>query len=377
MGKRELVLISVFLVLGICVYQFTAPAPAPGTEVSFGGIVNKLRRNIQGARQTAPADWTQATPVDAGIRELRINIGRPNDLTITGEDRQDIAAELHAVGRGYDEAEAKAVAAAGRLHVERIGDGIVISIEQGTDRATPRNARLEQLRIVLKVPRRLALRLEPHSGELVASNIASADIMGSRGETRVSNVDGLLRLSHSGGRLEIESARSLKLTARNSRGSIKHISGIVSLDATGAELEISDIVGPLDVEMRNDTELTLDAGKALKPPLRVNANGGRLRLAGLHTEARIDGRKTDLEVVMDAAAPVTIYNTGDDINVTAPPAGYTLDAVATEGRLDIADGSLKPQDGDARVNGAVRGGGPTISLRATRGDITLRKPEGK
>jgi hypothetical protein len=25
----------------------------------------------------------------------------------------------------------------------------------------------------------------------------------------------------------------------------------------------------------------------------------------------------------------------------------------------------------------VRGGGPTLSLRATRGDITVRKPEGK
>ena len=38
MGKRELLLIGVFLVLGMGVYQMTAPAPKPGQEgFSFGG----------------------------------------------------------------------------------------------------------------------------------------------------------------------------------------------------------------------------------------------------------------------------------------------------------------------------------------------------
>ena len=152
---------------------------------------------------------------------------------------------------------------------------------------------------------------------------------------------------------------------------------MATLDLTGGELRLESVTGPLDVEARN-TELTLDAAKTAKPPFRFNGTGGELHVSSLRTEARIDGRNTDIEVVMQAAAPLTIYNTGENINVTAPPTGYTLDAIATEGRLDIADGTLKPQeDGDSRVNGAVRGGGPTLSLRATRGDITVRKPEGK
>jgi hypothetical protein len=378
MGKRELVLISIFVVLGICVYQFTAPPPPPGSEdVSVGGIFNKLRRNIRGARETAPADWTQTTPVDQDVHELRLNIPRPNDLTITGEDRSDMAIELHAVGRGYDEAEAKTAAATGHLRVERAGDGLVVSFDQALTRDLPRNARLEQLTIVMKVPKRLALRVEPRFGRFTAANLASADIMGSRGETRIRNTAGHLMLSHSSGKLEIDGAGSLKLTARNSAGSIANVSGTATLDLNGGELHLENIVGPLDVESRN-TELTVDAGKTAKPPFRFNGTGGQLRVTGLRTETRIDGRNEEIRVELAAAAPVTIYSTGEDIDVTAPAAGYTLDAVATEGRLDIGDGGLKPQqDGEARVNGAVRGGGPTMSLRATRGTITLRKPEGK
>jgi len=376
MGKRELVLISIFVVLGICVYQFTAP-DAGGEDVSIGGIVNKIRRNIRGARATAPADSTQAVPVDAAVRELRINLSRASDLTVTGEDRSDISAELHAVGRGYDDSEAKTMAATATLRVERNGDAMVVSMDQATPRSMPRNTRLEQLTIVLKVPRRLALRVEPHVGRLVVTDLASAEIMGSRGETRLQNIAGHLQLAHSGGKLEIDGVNSLKLSSRNSNGTIARVNGMATLDLTGGELRLESVTGPLDVEARN-TELTLDAAKTAKPPFRFNGSGGELHVSSLRTEARIDGRNTDIEVVMQAAAPLTIYNTGENINVTAPPTGYTLDAIATEGRLDIGDGTLKPQeDGDARINGAVRGGGPTLSLRATRGDITVRKPEGK
>src|SRR6476646_1662100 len=100
MGKRELVLISVFVVLGICVYQFTAPPPPPGSEgVSLSGIFRNMRRGVQGARESATADSEQSAAVPADVKELRINIPRPGDLTVTGEDRPDIAVEMHVTAR--------------------------------------------------------------------------------------------------------------------------------------------------------------------------------------------------------------------------------------------------------------------------------------
>jgi hypothetical protein len=377
MGKRELVLIAVFVVLGICVYQLTAPPPPPGSEgASLSGILRRMKRGVQGARESATVDSQVTAAVDATVRQLRINFGRSNDLTVTGEDRADIVAEMHATARGYDQNEAKAVAGAITLKIERTGDAVVVALDNSGARNLPRNSGTSQIVIVLKVPKRLALRVEPHTGRLVVSQLASAEIMGSRGETRLTGFAGRVVLTHSSGELEIANVASLKLNSRNSRGTIKQVNGTATVDAAGGDLSFAEITGPLEIEARN-TELTLDGTKELKPPLRMNTTGGEIRIRGLRTEARVDGRNTTIDVTLAAPAPVTIYNTGE-IRVTAPPGGYTLDAVANEGRLTLEDGELKPSEGpDPRASGPVRGGGPTLTLRSTRGSITVGKAAGK
>lgn len=374
MGKRELVLISVFVLLGIGVYHVTAPPPVPGSEgISVSSIFRNMKREIHGSRESATADSLQTVACDATVRELRVNIPRTSDLTVTGEDRDDVSVEFHATARGFDQAEAKAAAKAPVLRAERVGDAIVVLLDGSAAHALPRNGGMVQMTIVLRVPRRLTLRIEPHTGPLTASNLAAADIMGSRGETRIRQFAGRVALTHSGGELEIDHVAALKLSARNSRGSVKQVAGPMAVDANGGNLTITDIVGPLEIESRN-ADLKLDGLKALKVPLRINSNGGELRIVGLRSEARIDGRNATIEVVMAAPAPVTIYNVGA-LRVTPPPGGYTLDASASEARITIEDGDIKPSEGpDARAAGAVRGGGPTITLRSTRGIITIGKP---
>ena len=375
MGKRELVLIAVFVVLGVLVYQVTAPPPPPGSEgISLRGIVRNMKRGVQGSRETASADSQQTVAIPASLKEVRINISRPGDLTVTGEDRLDVAAEMHLTARGFDQGEAKAAADAHKLKVEQVGDALVVTLDSTAARGLPRNTGISQMAVVLKVPSRMTLRIEPHSGRMILSKLAGAEVMGSRGDTRISGFTGRVALTHSGGGLEIDELPTLKLNARNSRGSVKRVTGPVAIDSIGGELALSNIVGPLEIETRN-TELKLDEIKGLKPPLRINSTGGEVLIDGLRTEARVDGRNTAMNVTLAAPAQVTIYNLGE-IRVTAPPGGYTLDAVATEGRITIEDGDLKPSEGnDPRATGPVRGGGPTLSIRATRGSITLRKPE--
>jgi hypothetical protein len=379
MGKRELVLIAAFLVVGIVVYQFTAPPPPPGSEgVSVGGIFQKLKREVRGARENATAESKGSLPVDPSIHLLRINLPRANDLTVVGTDRSDVTVEMRVTARGYDQAAAKATADAARVTLETAGDAVVAS---STWSNTRRNNNSEgfvvQSTITLSVPRRLNVRLEPHIGELVVRDVAAVELMGSRGDTEITGTSGPIVLTHGGGKLTIDRAASLKLTGRNSEGTIKNIAGTFSVDLTSGELRVQDIVGPIDIEARNN-ELQFDAAKTSKPPFRFNGTGGQLRIENLRSEARIDGRNVDLEVALSAAAPITIYSTGSDITVTAPPGGYSIDAVATEGRLVLNDGTLKAADEhDQRVTGAIRGGGATLTLRATRADIRLRKPEGK
>jgi hypothetical protein len=298
-------------------------------------------------------------------------------LTITGTDRDEITVEMQVTARGFTPAEAKAAADAAKVTIEPAADAMSIStmwpmrqnnqgfISEGT--------------ITISLPKRLQLRIEPHSGRMTITDVGGLEVMGQRGETRIAKIAGHVALNHTGGRLEIESVPSLKLTARNSNAKLRAIAGAVSMETTGAELQLEDLAGPLEIESRN-TELVIDAGNLLKPPFRYNGTGGLLRVSGLRTESRLDGRNVEFDVSLAAPAPVTIYSTGEDIRVVAPPGGYTLDAVATEGDIRSEDSSITATPGDspdARATAKIRGGGPALTLRATRAGIDIRKPAGK
>jgi putative adhesin len=379
MGKRELVLIVIFVTLGIVVYQVTAPPPPPGSEgFSLSGVIQNIKRGVQGARETATVDSAQALPVDADVRQIRVNIPRNGELTITGSDRADVSVKMTVSARGFDQAEAKGVADAAKLTLTREGDAVVVSTNLMLPQTRGRRTGfVDEITITVAIPQRLGVWIAPRPGRLVATNVARAEVMGARSDTRISGVRDQLTITHTGGGLDIDGIGALKLSARNSRGTIRHVRGTASIDTVGGELTMSDIAGPLEIESRN-SEIRVDTIKGLKPPLRVNSTGGRLRIEGLATEARIDGRNTEIDVTMLAAAPVTIYSTGEDLNVTAPPTPYTLDAVTTDGRISIDDGSIKPSgEGDQRAAGAVRGGGPGLTLRVTHGGLNIRRAAGK
>src|SRR4051812_539245 len=185
MGKRELVLIAAFLVVGIVVYQFTAPPPAPGSEgMSVGGIFQKLKREIHGARESATAESKGSLPVDPSIHLLRINLPRANDLAVVGTDAADETVEMRVTARGYDQAAAKATADAARVTLETAGDAVMASSTwSNTRRNNNSDGFVVQSTITLSVPRRLNIRLEPHIGELTVRDVAAVELMGSRGDT--------------------------------------------------------------------------------------------------------------------------------------------------------------------------------------------------
>jgi len=375
MGKRELVLIAAFLVVGVVVYQATAPPAPPGSDVSVGGIFQQIRRHMQGARETAEGSSQQTVAVGHDVETVRLLVSRPSELIVTGSDRNDISIETRATARGYTQAEARAAADAIAVKAETQSGAIVLTGAWDDHRGS--SGYLTQVSITILVPRRLGIRIDPHLGGLTVSNVASLECKSSRGETRVVDTAGSVQLTHANGTLEVRGGTSLKLSARNSRGEVSGLSGTTSIDATGARLKLSALTGALEIESRN-SDLTIENITGLTSPLRYNGTGGELRITDLRTEARIDGRNTDVAVMLGAAAPVTIYNVGD-IDVTAPPGGYTLDAVANDGKITTGDSSITatPSEGpDARVSAKIRGGGPTMTLRATRGRIDVRAPAG-
>jgi Putative adhesin len=373
MGKRELLLIVAFAVAGLVVYQATAPArPAGSRQVTVGGVIEHMRRAVRGNRASAEVTTAQTQAIDASVTDLRLRL-RSATVVIEGEDRSDVAVEMLAWSNGYDDAEAQALAKQTLLKLDPAGTTLIATIEfpePGSQRAT----------VKMKVPSRLRIRLDG-SGPATISNVNAVEMTSGRGTTAISGVAGTVSGVHRGGELTLQRIGSLKLTTQNSDVKLTTAKD-VSLTMRGGELRGEGVTGAIEIEA-NQGDIRLEKIDAAASPLRVNANGGSVEILGLRTEARIDGRNTSVEVVMDRPAPVAIYNEGDeDIEFTPPQAGgYKLDALVRDGRLTppeiLAKLGLTPAASDdnkeMRAIGVVAGGGPTITLRATRGDIVFRE----
>lgn len=368
MGKRELLLAAAFLIAGVLVYQFTAPPPAPGERsFSLSQIVNNVRREIRGNRANAETTTTSTHALPASVTELRLSLGRV-DVTMTGEDRKDIEAQLQVRSTGFDVPEAERLAKESILTLEDAGSSVL-------GRMTFPEAGRQTAKLTLKVPARLAVRMDANSGELTLTNLASVELVNARRETRLARIAGRVTATQTGGILRVLDAGSLKLTTRGADAVLEDIRGESLLNLRDGEVKGSRLIGPVELETHG-TDVTFDKLEQATGTWRCNTVNGTLTLRGLRTDGRIDARNTGVSVDIDRAAPLSIYAEGEDtVNVTAPAGGYQLDAVALRGEITLPEGTLQvaANGQERRAAGAVGGGGPTITIRATRGNIAIKK----
>jgi hypothetical protein len=370
MGKRELLLIGAFVILGSAIYWATAPPPPPGERgFSLSTIIDHVRREIRGNPATAELTTTTVLPKTPELTEVRFEIGAA-PLTIVGETRNDISCELSIWSNGPDEAEAKRWAAETKLRVSDLGTSLVIGIDYpqpGTQRAS----------LSVRLPNSLAARVQPSRGKIAITNLASLELAEARGQVTIGEIKDRLAITHRGGELKIDSVGSLKLSTRGSIVQLKNVTGEAVIQTNAGEVRATALSGPIDIES-NNTKVTLEDLSTVRKPIRINAIGGEVLLTGVSSETRIDGRKTRITLAIGQPAPVAIYNDDEEpIRVTlAPSGGFQLDALASDSTITLPDGLLevKSSGDEQRASGAVRGGGPTLTLRSSRGRIDIISP---
>ncbi len=374
MGKRELLLVGAFVVLGVLLYQVTAAPTAPNPNaISARGVLDHLRRAVRGNRASAEVERTLSHPVSPDMTDIRLRLGTSAVVNVTGEDRTDVEIHMKAWSNGYDDAEAQKLAkeAADGLKVDPAGAMLTATVVYpgpGTQRAT----------FTLKVPSRLRVRVDQR-GSATISNVAGVELADSRGPSSISNVTGAVTGVHRGNDLKIDGAASAKLTIHNTETTISRVKDL-TVTVRGGELTAEEVAGVLEIESLQ-SDIKIDKLKPTVSSVRVNANGGTVVLKSLRTDTRIDSRDASVDVVMDEPAPLAIYSEGgEDIEFTPPPTGFKLDAVARDGRITPPDVVSKlgltvqesAENKEARVAGTVGAGGPTITLRSNGGDIRLR-----
>ena len=374
MGKRELLLIVAFAIAGAVVYQATAPPAAPNERsFSFSGILDKVRREMRGNRASVEETREATLAVGRTVTEIRV-ANNYAELTITGEDRPDVESTFHVRSSAFDDAEAKALMAQTQLQVDHAGP--VLRLESKYPEPGSQTTRL-----TLKVPRRMVVNFEGGARRVTVTGVAGFTAKDGRGEMVIRKVPGLATVTHRGGNVVVEDVGAIKLTARHCETRVARVAGEASFTLEGGELEADALRGAIDVDARH-ADVALRKLQDAKGAMRVNAVSGSLRVEGLATEAKLDGRHTEIDIEMARAAPVAVYLEGDEIiTLTAPPGGFTLDAVVTQGHLTVPDEyeSISVQQAkngeEQQAQGAVGGGGPTITLRAKHGRITVRSAE--
>jgi putative adhesin len=377
MGKRELLLVICFVVVGVVVYQVTAPSPAPGERgLSLGRLIEAARREVGGNRAVAELTTTTMHALTSEMTELRIT-GQISEVEVQGQDRSDIESTLFVNSRAYNDAEAKQYAAESKLVADQTASALILRMQfptPGRQRST----------VKLKVPARLRIRVEPGSGTLDVKNVAAVEIAGTRGEVTLSQIAGRVEVSHRGGEVTIQDAGSLDFNGRAGSLKLTGVRGdtLIKMDG-GGEINAANLAGSLDLESRN-ADVTLENLESTRGPIRINSIAGSVTMKGLKSEARIDVRNAEVKVAMAAAAAVAIYTENDRVSLTPPPGGFNLDALVIDGEITPAERiselglrATRENGKESRLVGAVKGGGPTITVRSTRGDFELTAQAGK
>jgi len=370
MGKRELLLIAAVAVVAAIIYQITAPPELPGDRhTSLGQIVQNIRRGVQGSRARASATTSTTFEVAPAVDELRLALLR-GGITIVGEDRPDIQADLTAQSNGYDAAEADRLAKAVKLTFSGSGASLFAGVafpREGSQTAT----------LSLKVPRRLRILLNPNVGPLRITGVREVELVNARGTTEIRRVSGLVSGSQRGGSLLVADAGNLRLTTRGSDVTLEEIRGDSPswITTNAGELKITGVHGPFTIDA-TATDVSLDKIQTDNGMIRANVSSGSIKVNGLRSEGRIDARNADITVAVERPAPLYIYSEGDEpVTVMLPvQGGYQLDAVANGGRITAPAGlppAVSSSDAEQHATGPVRGGGPMISIRSTNGNINL------
>jgi hypothetical protein len=365
-------IVLAFVAVGTVAFQLSAPpAPDTGNRFSFGRVMNELRREVRGNQSYVAPARTLTFPAGDAITDIRI-LGAAGPITITGSARADVEVALTVSSTGESEAAAIAIANKTEIVEDRVGGTLTLQVKfPDEERQTSR--------LVVQVPARLGVRLDGPRDVTIAGvrTVELANV--ARGTTEISNVSGAVTGEQNGGTITVKSAGAARLTLTRTRARITGLGGASSLEIRDGETEIGGGTGALEIDQRRGDIVIRDHAGTLS----ISGSDGRLRLAGVAREVRIDVRRADVEAELTPGVAASLITSEEPLHVSWPdPAGVRVDAVATGGAIIAGDWALEPvrAGDDQRLDhaiGARAAAAPTVSLRNSGANITLKKSSKK
>jgi hypothetical protein len=176
------------------------------------------------------------------------------------------------------------------------------------------------------------------------------------GSAKVGDIDGSVKTKIAGGSLRLG-----------------NVSGPVTARTDGGSLSLGDVGGDLDGQSYGGS---VTAGR-VNGRVKAIAEGGSIAIteASDSIDARAAGGSVAAYISKQPNAETKIIAEAGNIELRLPASiAVTVDAACSAGRLSSEFSLLGHQvDDPGRLKGTINGGGPLVMLRASAGNINLRK----
>jgi hypothetical protein len=366
MGKRELLLIVVFALFGIAVWQLTAPPTDPNEPgFSLQRLVSNLRTELAGQRVEVSLEREAAAVPSPAVQRL-ILTGYRGALSVVGEDRADVTATLKGTVFGSDTPETTALAEKVTLALKEDGQEVTLLLDRPEMRRRPR------LQLDIRLPKRLAVRLEVQGERVEVGGIAAVDATLRFAATQIRDVPGEVKVEQRDGRLEIAGVGAVTLLTRRAEVRVDRVTGPARIEATDDRVTLRRASGPVVFETRR---VEVEA-EDLQDELKATVTDGTFSARSVAGVVAVESQRCRVGLAVDGRAPVTITAADALVEVTlAAQARVTLDLDQLDGEIRLPADSpitVAREEGHQSAKGALRGGGPLVKVRARQGGIAIR-----
>lgn len=251
-------------------------------------------------------------------------------ITVTGTDKQEVS--IHVIADGsekmlkrfdvFSSAEGSTITLRGKLqnnYFQWFGDNAI------------------NIHYEIQVPKEFGLSLQTAGGDIDIRNIkGKVEGETSGGELAVEQIDGAIRLTTSGG----------DVRARN-------LSGTISLETSGGSITGENLTGPLTVE----------------------TSGGNIDLRGCDGKVHASTSGGDVRLVANDNKGIDLSTSGGNVTLRMPKSvGADVSAETTGGDVSC-DFPINGKLRDGSLHGKINGGGNSVRLETSGGEIVISPAE--
>lgn len=245
--------------------------------------------------------------------------------------------------RAHTDAEADEILSNLDLRIEQVGDEVVAKAEyKGHWSFSFGSWPPVSVELLVTAPRGASAELKTSGGDIVVGNLdGRINAHTSGGDLKLGRIGGKVEASTSGGGVQLEEGGS-SANLSTSGGSILvgKLAGAGNLRTSGGRIQVDGATGPLDADTSGGSVHVVFAGP-LKGDCSLSTSGGDIRATvGAETGVHIDA-----------------HTSGG--SVSAPGLSIKIE-----------------RSGDSTLIGDAGGGGPTLRMRTSGGDIEINAKRG-